>query len=213
MLANFQRYMGNGKNAYEYYEHKYHRKIKIWTIDQLHDLYLKAKERSDKKWKLSSDCLEEISKQVEKDKSGGWVFFAKSKDGTILRYNMRWDNLYKSYTISNNTVDSYNLNRMDKTDKRDGILAFLTATDIQKELGQKYYNYSRDRSYLDHIVFKILWEEVSIKLSNHFNSLDILPPKNFDIKICGYKYYVSYDMSYRKFNCLGSKQIDTIEIN
>lgn len=169
----------NFKNKY-FYQHKFGRDPKEWSIEQLHELYLKAKKRSDERSKIFWNLLLEA---VEKTGQKTIYYYQKRGDGKeqLCHYDIRYNHDYESYSYSRN---------YSKLEDRDSKLAFFIADEINFEYGRKLQEASKFYSLkLSSFVFSILEDEVNQILNKKFKSEKISPPKSFVTKI-GDKSYI-----------------------
>ena len=65
------------------FERKFNRKPKEWTIEQIHALYEKAKERSNKRWKSRSEFIKKIVDKIPKIVKMSVIYFYHPKDKII----------------------------------------------------------------------------------------------------------------------------------
>ena len=193
------------------FEHRFNRKPKEWTIEQIHALYERAKKRSNERWKTKYDFIKEIVGKVPKNSKGEHVvYFYHPKDGKNIHcYEFKYNNEYKSHTIGHGRVEFSKDIVAGRQEKLDIILSH----DESFELGQKYYELDKMCSYLEHRVMKVLWEIIEDKLREHYKKTDTLPKSVFVIDIGTKKYYVKADdqhrFGYMKFH-LGGEYTDEI---
>ena len=174
----------------EIFEYKFGRKPKNWSIDQLHDLYLKVKERSSKRGKIVLDIINKITTEIPQDNKTHLVYFYQTtNEKTHLRqYNLKWDHTYNTY--------SYGLNDP-KLNNREERLDFVLANTRAFELGQEFYeaNKLKDMAYKTMwIVKEIMWSEIEKKLKSIYTKN--CPEKVLVISIGDFKYFVSVDNGY-----------------
>lgn len=199
------------RNNNKWFEDKFNRKPKEWSIEQIHALYERAKKRSNKRWKTKSDFIKEIVSKIPKNNKGEHViYFYNPKDkNNIYQYNFKYNNDYKSYSIGRDRVEF----SKDIVAGRQEKLDFILSHDDSFELGQKYHDLDKMCSYLEHRVMRILWMLVEDKLRDHFKKTDTLPKSVFIIDIGPKKYYVKIDdqhrFGYMKFH-LGGEYTDEI---
>jgi len=186
----------------EYFKHIYGRYPKNWTIESVHSLYLKLLERSNKRYELTRECIDEITSTIPKDNKH--ICYYETDDRTMC-IEFTYYNEYKSYGVSRNTLDMSKLSRDEK-------LAFLLATEKQFELGEKYNRLSKNESSYHYYVFSVLWEMIENKLKEHFKG--VRPKDTFVISISDKKYYVIVDRDryYGNFKFGGECKNDVIEL-
>ena len=170
---------------------RFKREPKYWTIDQLHDLWLRACERAEKRQSNISNYIKEITREIPKnDREQHIVYFRHRNDETdnIHQYEFKWHYDWKGYGVSNNRVEL-------KT--RDEKLTFILANDKPFEMGQRYHELEYMRCKLQHFVKHYLDEMVEKELQNHFKKLNTNPPDVFIWKIGSRNYFVELDSQHR----------------
>jgi hypothetical protein len=187
-----------------YYEVKFGRTPKIRTIEMVHDLWIRAKIRSDKKRKDLIDCIDEIIKNVDpfkKDYRGDDEFRVFYNNGKYTCY----------YTISKSRLGGYGYsNDVLEFKNRDDKLTFLLSNQ-NFELGQKFHELNKLSSYQHGRVEQILSDMLNKYLQDNFKELTGFN-EIMTIKISDKSYYVNVDSSnypYKKFKLLNevSEQI------
>jgi len=72
------------------FELKFNRDPKIWSFKQLHDLYIRAKERADKRRKEFSEFIDNIISELDPNDKGYYqVYF--DREGKTSMYSIRKD--------------------------------------------------------------------------------------------------------------------------
>jgi len=177
------------------FERKFNRKPKEWTIEQIHALYEKAKERSNKRWKSRSEFIKEIVDKIPKNsKDEHVIYYYHPKDNNnIYYYTFKYNSEYRSHSIGQGRVEF----SKDIVAGRQEKLDFILSHDESFELGQEYYKLDKMCSYLEYRVMKILWMLIEDKLRVHFKKTDTLPKSVFIIDIGTKKYYVKVDDQHR----------------
>jgi hypothetical protein len=175
----------------EIFERKFNRKPKSWTVEQLHDLYLRAKERAEKRWNISKEIMEEIQKEVFCHDNRTKVYFYQTvRDETYLRsYEFNWSGLYNKHT-------SYSIGDP-KLNNREERLDFLISNTKAFELGQKF----RDSKVLEDMAWTsswkirdIFWQVLERKLRNIYE--DKVVKDTILVEISGYKYFIHVENGY-----------------
>jgi len=124
-------------NNKSYFEHKFKRNPKVWTIEEVHDLWKRACARSNSRWKIISDYTKEIVKHIPKNDRGEYVvYFKHDKSPKLMQYKFSYNRDWKSYGVSTDTVSFSN---------REEKLEFFTANELAFEMGQKYYELKIER--------------------------------------------------------------------
>lgn len=90
----------------EFFKMKFGRDPKIWTIKELHDLWLKLKDRNDKRYQYISDHLDYIRDTFQKNGNGEWIVYYMAGD-KVRGYSIReLDHSRKlSYSIHDPKID------------------------------------------------------------------------------------------------------------
>lgn len=195
----------------ELFEWKYKRQPKVWSIEQVHNLYLKTLERHNIRQKKLLDVRDRIVSEVEEfEKGKRKVYF--TKDDKIYQrefnYYLEYDSWGTSWDVLKFTSDKTISNRDQK-------LEFLLSNDKQFELGELYESLKGDTKCLHHHIWHVLSEMVEEKLRVEFKGKD--SPEILTIDISGHKYYVvcdkqhMYNRFYKKFE-LKNKEAEPIEI-
>jgi hypothetical protein len=190
-----------------YYKIKFGRKPKEWTIEMVHDLWVRAKDRSDKKRQDVRNCLDEIIRTVkpfDKNYRGDneyRVFYTNGKDTCY-------------YTISKSELGGHGYSHdILKFKDRDDKLTFLLSNQNAFELGQKFHDLNKLCSYQHGRVGKILSEMLNTYLRNNFKDYGGFN-EVMTIRISNKSYYIKVDNSsypYKKFELL-NEVTETITI-
>lgn len=214
MRANFISYSG-WPDSDEMFTKRFKRKMKVWTIESIHELWERACVRAGKRQSESSDYLQEIVKEVPKNDRGEHVVYFKQKgdeNGRIFQYKISYHKDWKGYGVSTDLLEF----SKDKVQGRDEKITFLLTNQEAFEMGQKYHELNLMKTNLQHRVKHILWEMVEDKLRDHYKKIDQNPPDISIIEIGGSKYYVKVDEQHRygwlKFHWAGCVTDDTIKL-
>jgi len=172
----------------EIFERKFNRKPKSWTVEQLHDLYLRAKERAEKRWDKTQKIMDEIQKEIFSHDNKTKVYFYQTLRGeTYLRnYEFNWKGLYNKYT-------SYSIGDP-KLNNREERLDFLIANVRAFELGQEFY----ESKTLDDMAWRTMWKVKDIfwqvlERKLRFLYKDKVVKETLIIEVSGHKYFVHVD--------------------
>ena len=196
------------------FKYKYKRNPKYWTIDELHDLYLRSLDRHYKRRLEQSKCTNEIVKNIPISDTKyinqkSHFVYAITNKGEILTYSFSYYDNLKNYGVSKNILEF----SKDIVQGRLEKINFMTSNDIAFELGQKYYEIEKLQSSLHYKVKQVLWDVVENKLRKYFKDSNTYPSDIFIMKISNKKYYVYLDeksnRAYMKFN-LGDEYVDEI---
>ncbi len=192
----------NFRNSY--YEYKFGRKPKNWTIEMVHDLWRKAIERSNKRRKEFSDCIDEIVNTVTPE-----VSRIGDKEYRVY-YNTKSGTTY--YKISNSIRGmGYGYSReLLKFENRDEKLTFLLSNQEAFELGEKMRRLEKLCSYKHYRVKEILSEMIQDELRERYKEYD--GRENMIVQISDKSYFVRIDSSnfpYKKFELLDEVKTDS----
>jgi hypothetical protein len=195
----------------ELFEWKYKRQPKVWSIDQVHNLYLKTLERHNIRLRRLIDVRDRIINEVEEfERSKRKVYF--TEDGVIHQRDFHYWVEYNSWGSSTNIVKFNNDNNVINRNEK---LEFLLSNDKQFELGELYEKMRGVTRHLHLYIWGILSEMVEEKLRVEFKGED--SPEILTIDISGHKYYVvcdkqhMYNRFYKKFE-LKNKEAEPIKI-
>lgn len=192
------------------YIEKYGRKPKEWTIESLHDLWLRVKARSDKRNSESWDFINKVKDQIEpthkayRGRGDEYRIYFKQGD-TIRYYSLTYDMSLDSWTRGIDNV---------KFSTREEKLDFFLATEKEFELGEEQRRLVRLESSLHYVVFEVMWELVENNLREKFKNTR--PENSFVIQIADKKYIVSTEDrygSYKKFKLQSELKEDVLKIN
>jgi len=175
----------------EFFTIRFKRSPKIWTIDQIHDLWNRACERGAKRQFAISSYIGEIVKEIPKNDRGEHIVYFYSGNGSLSCYNFRYNSDFRSHAYSTSSVEF----SKDKVAGRNEKLEFLLSNEKAFEMGQKFYELKKLSTYQHEKVKQILWNEVNEKLRKQFKELH--PPNIFTITIGDSKYYVKTDDQHR----------------
>jgi hypothetical protein len=125
----------------DFFISKFGRDPKVWTISQVHDLWIEAKRRNSSRYKAISDHLKYIKENLEPTSDGEWrVYFYQG--GALRGYKIRDDRGGLSYSI----IDP----KVDRRYKIDTIIGDAF------EMGTKMHYLTSLTSRLEYDVFEIL---------------------------------------------------------
>lgn len=169
---------------------RYKRRLKNWTIDEVHDLWLRACDRGAKRYQEKAKYNDKIVKEVPANERGEHiVYFTHRNDPkNICYYNFRYHQDWKGYGVSQNRVE---------LKSRDEKLTFLLAKDQKLfDMGQEYHRLDYMCSNLQYRVREVLWRMVETELQKKFKNEKHIPDV-FILKIGTKKYYVELDSQHR----------------
>lgn len=189
---------------------KFGREPKKWSNEDLHSLYLKAKERSDKKQKKFRDIFNTIVSEISPIERYGRqtyvVYFTQSEE--LHQYNIQYDSHFKCHSHSRDHV---------KPLTREERINFFTSGERAYELGTQFHELYKDsdKAYrAQSLVWHILWENVFEELRSRFREMNTIPPQSFTVKISDTKYtiFTEDQYGYPKFKNIGILSDDFISL-
>ena len=194
------------------FELKFKREPKNWSFKDLHDLFLRAKERSNKRRKDFSDFVDMIINEIEPNDKGFRHLYLEREEGTYM-YSIRLnDNLGWSYY-----TDWVSFSK-DVVKAREEKIDFLLTKERQFKLGEEFNRLEKMRSNLDLHVFNIIEQALNEELCKKYKktkNYDI--PKVIKVNIGGTTYYAALDKEsrnsgydWKRFEILGEEQSDII---
>jgi hypothetical protein len=181
------------------YKFRFSREPKDWSIEKLHQLYLDAVSRSNKKRKIVLSILDRIEKELP---DAGVYLNVKTR----VLYKQENDEIYKRVLSYQKEYQSWGVRSWEKvlfggtvSENREEKLNLLLSSQKQFELGSLYDKYDRDNLYLHRIPWEALCEKVENKLREKFKSQ--VAPEFFTIQIDDKNYIVNCDDKnrYNKF--------------
>jgi hypothetical protein len=195
-----ERFWGNNTDLFRF---KFKREPKVWSIEKIHDLYLMALDRHNKRLDLWIDCVNRVvneTNEFEKDKRK--IFF--SKDGKIYQRVLSRYYEYDSWGVGSPELVKFSSSStlVDRNEK----LEFLLSNEKAFELGELYESLQGNTKHLHLYVKQILSEMVQNKLREKFKNID--SPEMLTISIAEKRYYVRCDDQtrrsrvYKKFELL-----------
>lgn len=175
----------------EFFEYKFKRKPKDWSLEELHDLYLRAKARAEKRRNHTLSIMDSIDKEITKFDNKSQVYFYQTiNDTTYLRqYEFTWKSRYEKYS-------SYSLNDP-KMKSREERLDFVLSNSRAFELGQEFYESKRleDMAWRNMWRVKdILWQVIEKKLRKMYEGVQV--KDTIIIEISGHKYFIYVENSW-----------------
>lgn len=171
----------------EIFEWKFKRKPKVWSVDDVHALWLKAKERNDNRHKQRWDYILEITREIPADDQGCHIVYYTTNNREY-KYVISYDKRFKSHSISSRDACM---------DNRDDKISYWMSNEKSFEMGQKLYEMTS--KFQSEIIFysinQILWENIVFdKLRKKYR--DEIPPASFVLKVGTKNYIISCDSRY-----------------
>lgn len=199
------------------FEWKFKRKPKLHTISEVHDLYLRAMERSAKKSKEIVDCIAEIVREIPPTPSNNGRYSDKYityfySDDILYQYSMSYETSYGSYGTS---YDRVKFDEGSKEEIRDKKIHFILNNQKALELGEKYHRLSAANKYLHYNVreaFEVMIVEFLEKKFKDTKAINL--PKAIPVVVGGKRYMFTIDPqswgTYKKFIFLGESHEDVV---
>ncbi len=163
-----------------WFKDKFNREPKNWTIEQVHDLYLRAKERYEKRRDIICEYGDKIVKEIPKNKNGEHIVYYYL-DNRICYYSLSYSDTFKSYGVSQGDIQLKTLKEK---------LEFLTKTENAFKLGEKYKELNKLRTTKHYIVKEIMLDMINEKLSSRFKDVFIHSHTIIAVQIGNKKYYM-----------------------
>lgn len=186
---NYLKFWGNP----DLFKLKFKREPKVWSIDEVHDLYLKALDRHNKRLKLWIDCVDRIVNETnEFDKDKRKIFF--TKDGKFYQRELSKNHEYDSWGV--HSADLVKFSSTSTLVDRNEKLEFLLSNEKAFELGELYESLQGNTKHLHLRVKHIISEMVQDKLRFKFKNCE--SPEMLTISIGEKRYYVKCDDQYRR---------------
>jgi hypothetical protein len=167
----------------EYFIQKFGREPKSWTIDELHNLYIRVRDRSNRRWvDFKNYVYGVVLKEIPKFEGKYYIYYYQ-------------DNSIRGFEITNNH-DGFRYTFSDPTFKtREDKLKFILNADPRNfKIGQEFYRLKRLHSSSSSTTWKIksfLAEKISKKLKE-VEDKSIFRDKSIAIvNISGVKYVVN----------------------
>jgi hypothetical protein len=196
------------------FEFKFKRVPKKWSFKELHDLYLRAKERTDRRRKEFTDFIDMIINEVEPNEKGVHNVYLERENGTYM-YSIRKDESF-GWSYSTNYVTF----SKDVVMAREEKIDFVLTNQRQFELGEKLRKLDRMKSSFDRHVFGIIEQAMDEELRKKYKKVkNYEVPKVLKVNIGGTIYYAALDKEsrnsgydWKKFEILGKEESDIIEL-
>lgn len=178
-----------------WFKKNFKRNPKMWTLEQIHDLFMRASERSKKRYIIKSKIIKEIVIAIPKNKNNEHIiYYYNEKDsGNIWGYNISYHNEYKSHMVGNNRLKfSDNI-----IESRNEKIEFLLHNELAFELGEKFHKAYKMCSNMEYRVRGIMWEIMERNIQEYFKKTNTLPKDVFIVDIGSKKYYIKTDSQHR----------------
>ena len=211
MYPSYSKNLGvNFLRSWEF-EFKFKRAPKKWSFKELHDLYIQAKERADKRRKDYSDFIERIIKEVEPNEKGEHrVYF--NRESTYMFCIRKDEDFGWSYSTCQVSFSK------DVVAAREEKIEFILSNQKQFELGEELRRLEKMKSSFDRHVFGIIEEAMDEELRRRYKKVkNYNVPKVIKVDLGGTVYYAALDRDsrnsgydWKRFEILGQEQSEVI---
>lgn len=189
----------NDNNPDFYY--KFGRHPKKWTIESLHDLWLRSSERSYKRSKAIWDYINKIVEVIPPNDRGEHLVYYK-QNGIDRGYVIRYESTFRGPSIGH--IDL-------KFNSREEKIDFFLTTELNFKMGQELKRLRDLETNHNYVVFNALWYRVERSLENKFKNKR--PNKSFILRIGNKDYIVSSkDWPYGKYNLESEYNGEKVEL-
>ena len=195
------------------FEYKFGRKPKDWTLEEVHDLWLRATKRYHKKRDVSRALWKEIVDTFSEGDKETFHLYHEDEEGTINKFRFSWSTSWDGYGCSRDWGLEFSKNPKVARDEK---IDFIINNEKAFEYGKRYYENEKIKNTLHAIVGSIMWEMIDHKLREHFKSVEEKPKSIFQINIGDKKYYIHASgdgllvkNSYTKFE-FGNEVVDEV---
>lgn len=192
------------KNKYdaEFFKVRFKRNPRIWTLEDVHALWLRALERGSKQQKVVSDCMDRITKELP------------SVNNKISAYYYDDCDKLSVYEFGNNhsfphwgyTSNHYKRSENKAIARAEETYRLLNPQSL--EYGQQFFEAKRHRSNKEYIVKNIMFDMIKEKLSEKYEKIAAYIDKDIVIiDIAGYKYSILVEgknYGYCEFTFMGT---------
>ena len=213
-MSRYNRFNWQKADSFEW---KFKRKPKLRTISEVHDLYLRAMERSAKKSKEIMDCIAEIVRDIPPTAAynnrynDSYITYFYSDD-VLYQYSMGYEKNYDSYSTS---YDRVKFDEGSVEEIRDKKIHFILNNQKALELGEKYKRLSAANKYLHYNVrevFEVMIVEYLEKKFKDTNAINM--SKTIPVIVDNKRYIFMVDPrsygTYKKFIFLGESHEDIV---
>ena len=115
----------------EKYREKFGRSPKQWTIESLHDLWIRSKKRSDKLHRDIWQYIEKIAETIPANDGKHIAYF--NQNNTLRGYVIEWNESHKTYSTHTISVSEFK--------SRDERIDFFVSTELN--FGSQSWNQTR----------------------------------------------------------------------
>jgi len=169
----------------EIFNAKFKRKPKEWTIEDIHELWLRTEKRADIMRSKSRKIWHDVIEAMQPGDEEPFKLYFEEDDCTYV-YEFSWTTAFNSYGVSNSLL---NFSENPKI-ARDEKIEFLINNEEACKWGEIYRKNKKNQSRLHHIVKGAMVEMISDKLYEHFKDNEERPTGIFKISISDKHYYI-----------------------
>lgn len=196
-----------------YYNFKLRKDKRQRSIKEIHDLYIRSKNRSESRKSVIWNIINEIVEKIPPtDYRGTKKYITYFYNNDILyQYEMTYEKEWDSYGISSNRVEFEGT----VEEIRNQTINFVISEDLTFELGEKY---KKNQNYNRHIhrrVMHYLSKAIEKNLEEIYKDVNYAElPRVIPVNIGNYQYIFDVDLNsskyYKKFTFIGEVEIDPI---
>ena len=172
----------------EIFRYRFKREPKDWSIEDLHSLWLKAKERNRARQKVYWNLIREAGETLPGDGTKHVYYYQPDKSGNevLRRFNISNERNWGGWYIGHDSA---------KLDNRDDKLSFWIAADETNfDYGRRIFEAQKFTSgRLEGVVYSVLIDEINRSLNKKFKDSKEYPPKSFTIMLGGKEYIIITD--------------------
>lgn len=199
----------------ELYKYKFGRDKRQRSIKEIHDIYIRAKDRSTTKQLVSWNIIDEIVKKIPAIESRGsktHITYFYVND-ILYQWEMSYNHEWDSYGISSNRVEFTGTPEEIRTQ----TIKFITSLDVEFELGEKYNKSKNYNRSLHRRVMHYLIKAITKNLEEMYKNVTLMETPNvIPVNIGNHQYiFHAGDNSsryYKNFELIGEMVIDPIEM-
>ncbi len=184
--------MGVNYRNKDFFYHRFKRVPKMWTIEDMHKLWLKTLERTNKRRDAVNEHIKKIVAEIPIDSKGEHIayYIHDNCPDELQYYAFSFHREFDTYAYSNNTFKPSDNKKQSRDEK-----LFQMLNPLAFELGQQFYELKKLDPKLHYIVHRVMWDEIQEILRDKYKKTR--PPEVFTIDLCGHTYFVKTDSDNR----------------
>ena len=169
------------------FEYRFNRKCKERTIEDVHALWLKVCERTEKRKAVSRKLYDRIVKEMAPTPKANFKIYQDDPEvDYTYEYSFRWSDGWDGYGVSSNIVKFSE----DVKKAREEKIDFLIANEEAYKWGELYSQDQKTRPKFHFIVMNVLFKMIESKLREKFKNSEVRPNPIFKIAISDKQYYI-----------------------